>query len=143
MPQNGKEGADVSMAFSHPVEVRFRDLDALGHVNHATIVTYLEVARTAWWRQRLEGRSFREEGFLIARVEMDYRKPILLGDDIAVALRVAQVGSTSFALVYQVLRRPEGMVLAEGQSVQVMMDFQRDRPTPLSADLQAWLRRFQ
>lgn len=133
----------MSMAFSHPVEVRFRDLDALGHVNHATIVTYLEVARTAWWRQRLEGRSFREEGFLIARVEMDYRKPILLGDDIAVALRVAQVGSTSFALVYQVLRRPEGMVLAEGQSVQVMMDFQRDRPTPLSADLQAWLRRFQ
>lgn len=133
----------MSMAFSHPVEVRFRDLDALGHVNHATIVTYLEVARTAWWRQRLEGRSFREEGFLIARVEMDYRKPILLGDDIAVALRVAQVGSTSFALAYQVLRRPEGMVLAEGQSVQVMMDFQRDRPTPLSADLQAWLRRFQ
>lgn len=131
------------MAFSHPVEVRFRDLDALGHVNHATIATYLEVARTAWWRKRLEGRSFREEGFLIARLELDYRKPIFLGDDISVALRVAQIGSTSFVLGYRVLRRPEGAVVAEGQTVQVLMDFARDRPAPIPPDLQAWLRLFQ
>ncbi len=131
------------MAFSHPVEVRFRDLDALGHVNHATIVTYLEVARTVWWRERLAGRPFHEEGFLIARVEMDYRKPILLGDDVHVQMRVVQVGTTSFSLGYRVVRMPGDMVLAEGQSVQVLMDFKHQRPSPIRPELDAWLRRFQ
>ncbi len=131
------------MAFSHPLEVRFRDLDALGHVNHATVVTYLEVARTAWWLQRLAGRPFEAEGFLLARVEVDYRKPIHLGDEVQVRLRVLQVGATSFVLGYQVLREGGAQVLAEAQTVQVLYDFKRERPAPLSEELRGWLRRFQ
>ncbi|MBK6404207.1 MAG: thioesterase family protein [Holophagales bacterium] len=32
------------------VEVRFRDLDAMGHVNNAVYLTYFEQARLAFWR---------------------------------------------------------------------------------------------
>lgn len=128
------------MAFSHPIEVRFRDLDALGHVNNAVLVTYLEIARTAWWRQHLAGRPFQEDGYLVARVEMDYRKPVKLEDPVVVEVRVPQVGASSFSLDYKIRRATDGVVLAEGQTVQVFMDFRSDRPRPAKPETVAWLR---
>ncbi|HLO69130.1 MAG TPA: thioesterase family protein [Holophaga sp.] len=128
------------MPFSQPIDVRFSDLDALGHVNHAVFVTYLEHARTKWWGAYLAGRPFAEEGFFIARVEMDYRKPILLGDEVRVEIRCAHVGTTSFTLAYRVLRGGDEVVLAEGQTVQVMVDLATGRPRPIGARAQAWLR---
>ena len=130
------------MAFSQPIDVRFSDLDALGHVNHAMFVTYLEHARTRWWGGFLAGRPFSEEGFLIARVELDYRKPIVLGDEVRVELRCAHVGHTSFSLAYKVVRGRDDVVLAEGQTVQVMLDFATQRPKPVSRQAQAWLKEF-
>lgn len=126
------------MPFSHPIEVRFRDVDALGHVNHAVVVSYLEAARYAWWRAYLKGREFREEGFLIARVEVDYRQPILLGEGVRVELRCQQVGRTSFDLAYRVLRK-DGLLLAEARTVQVMLDFASGRPQPVGDATRAWL----
>lgn len=128
------------MAFSLPLDVRFKDIDALGHVNHAVFVTYLEHARTRWWAAYLDGRPFTEEGFLIARVEIDYRKPIVLQDQVRVDVRCTHVGHTSFSLGYRVVRIPDDVVLAEGQTVQVMMDFATQRPRPIRAQTQAWLR---
>ncbi|MBP1625748.1 MAG: thioesterase superfamily protein [Holophagaceae bacterium] len=128
------------MPFSYPMEVRFRDLDALGHVNNAVMLTYLEQARIRWWEGFLRGRSFQECGFLIARIEVDYRKPILLQDAIRVELRCPQVGTSSFTLGFKVLREKDGVVMAEGQTVQVMMDFEHQRPQAIPADAVAWLK---
>jgi len=127
------------MPFSHPIELRFRDLDPLGHVNHAVFVTYLEIARTAWWRGFLGGRPFVEEGFLIARVEVDYRQPVLFGEGIEVEVVCSEVGNRSFTLDYRVVGK-DGLVRAEARTVQVMFDFQAQRPRPLGPALAAWLR---
>lgn len=128
------------MPFIHRLDVRFRDLDALGHVNHAVFVTYLEVARTAWWRAFLAGRPFEEEGFLIAHVTLDYRAPVSLEDRVEVQLRVVRVGRTSFTLGYHLHREADGVLLAEGETVQVMLDFATGRPRPISGQTTAWLR---
>ena len=129
------------MAFSLPIDVRFSDLDALGHVNHAVFISYLEHARTQWWLQVLGERRFQEEGFLIARVEVDYRKPVgLLDGGVRVEVRCVQVGTTSFTLAYRVVRQPDAVVLAEAQTVQVMLDFESGRPRALRPQTQAWLK---
>ena len=128
------------MAFSKAIDVRFSDLDAMGHVNHAVFVSYLEHARYKWWEEMLAGRKFLEEGFLIARVEMDYRKPIQLGDHVQVELRVTQIGTSSFSIAYKVVRKTDHVVLAEAQTVQVMMDFQTQRPRAMRPQILAWLK---
>lgn len=125
------------MAFTQPIDVRFSDLDALEHVNHAVHLSYLEHARTRWWRSLLGDRPFRDEGFLVARVEIDYRLPILLGDQVRVELRCVEVGRTSFTLAYQVVGGVG--ILAEARSVQVMLDFSSMRPRELSPETRAWL----
>jgi len=128
------------MAFSQAIDVRFSDLDAMGHVNNAVFISYLEHARFRWWAGMLDGRDFMEDGFLIARVEMDYRKPILLTDEVQVELRVSQIGNSSFALAYKVIRCADKVVLAEAQTVQVTMDFATQRPRPIRPQTLAWLK---
>ena len=63
---------EVNDHFEHELEVRFRDCDALGHVNNAVYLTYLEQARFAHW-QRLTGVTGIPRSFILARVECDYR----------------------------------------------------------------------
>ena len=126
------------MAFSHPIEVRFSDLDVMGHVNNAVVVSYLEQGRFQGWRSFLGGRKFQEEGFLMARVEVDYRQPILLGDDVRVELHCTRVGNTSFELSYRVTKGLGGDLFAEAKTVQVMLDFATHRPKPLAASSREW-----
>ena len=127
------------MTFIHELHPRFRDLDALGHVNNAVMVTFLEQARFHWWRGYLGGRPFESEGFLIARVEADYKLPILLEDLVRIEMHCTKIGNSSFELAYRVLRGADGAVFAEGKTVQVMLDFKTNRPTPLTDAARAWL----
>ena len=127
------------MPFSHPLEVRFSDLDVMGHVNNAVVVSYMEQARFQWWRTFLGGRKFQEEGFLIARAEVDYRIPILLGDDVRVELHCSRVGNSSFELSYRITKGLGGDLLVEGKTVQVMLDFATNRPRPLVPSTREWL----
>lgn len=129
------------MSFRCPIEVRFSDLDALGHVNHATLISLVEHARTKWWKGFLGASPFQDEGFLVARLEVDYRKPVALEDPLEVELRCTQIGTTSFTLAFRVYRMPGNTVMAEGQTVQVMLDFRTQRPRPLRPELLAWLQR--
>ncbi len=130
---------DETVPFTHPIEVRFRDLDALGHVNNAVLVTFLEHARWQWWHAYLGERPFADEGFLIARIEVDYRRPILIEDHPLVEIRVGRLGNTSFDLAYRVLSRKDGALLAEAKTVQVMMDPGFQRPVPIRAETRAWM----
>ncbi|HJW73399.1 MAG TPA: thioesterase family protein [Geothrix sp.] len=127
------------MSFTHPIEVRFRDLDAMGHVNNAVVVSFMEQARVYWWHLFLGNRPFKEDGFLIARVEVDYRMPILLTDKVCVELTCTKVGNTSFDLAYRLTKGPGGNVFAEGKTIQVMLDFATHRPKPLSPAIRAWI----
>lgn len=127
------------MSFTHPIEVRFSDLDTLNHVNNAVLVSYIEQARWKWWHRYLGTRPFEEEGFLIARVEVDYREPIFMGDEVHVELWCPRVGRTSFDLGYRVTRGPGGALLAEARTVQVMLDFKTQRPTPVRDEARAWM----
>jgi acyl-CoA thioester hydrolase len=112
-----------------PIEVRFRDLDALGHVNNAVFLTYLEVARLAF----VQALGLLEDAgrvpILVARAEIDYRRPVHLGDDLEVEVRVHAVGRKSFTLAYEV--NVGGAVHASALSVQVWMDVARGVSVPI------------
>jgi acyl-CoA thioester hydrolase len=127
------------MAYVHSIEVRFRDLDALGHVNNAVLVTLIEQARFYWWQGWLGDKPFESEGFLIARIEVDYRRPIRLIDEVRVELRCTRIGTTSFDLVYRVFRAQDQALLAEAKTVQVMLDFTTNRSTPILEATRNWL----
>jgi acyl-CoA thioester hydrolase len=109
-----------------PIEVRFRDCDAMGHVNNAVYLTYLEIARFAYWKAADIGRLEGDISYIIARVEIDFRASAETGDVIDVALAVRAIGRRSFTMEYEI-RDQTGRLLVTARSVQVAYDYAAKR----------------
>ena len=111
--------------FVHRETVRFRDLDSLGHVNNAVFLTYLEEARIAY----LVPLGAEASDMILARVEIDFRAPLRMGDDLEIGVRPARIGTKSFDLEYEV---HSGVTLAaEAKTVLVSYDYATRRPVEL------------
>ena len=106
------------------VNVRFRDLDAMGHVNYATYLTYLEEAANYMWGKVLSGigRDIApcNLGYVIARAEIDYRQPALLGQTLKVSVWVTALGANSFNAAYKIEDVDSGDLIAEAITIQVI-----------------------
>ena len=102
--------------------VRFRDCDAMGHVNNAVYSTYLEQARI--------GILGDLEPFILARVEIDFRAELRAGEDLEVRSRCARVGTKSFELEHQVWAGDR--LVADAKSVLVGYDYQAGASVPLT-----------
>jgi len=111
--------------FVHRETVRFRDVDALGHVNNAVFLTYLEEARIAF----LVPLGAEVSNMILARVEIDFRAPLRMGDEIEIGVRPANVGTKSFELEYEV--RSGDAVAAEAKTVLVSFDYESGRSIEL------------
>jgi acyl-CoA thioester hydrolase len=94
--------------------VRFRDCDAMGHVNNAVYSTYLEQARI--------GILGDLEPFILARVEIDFRAELRAGEDVEVHSRCSKIGNKSFELEHEI--RTGERVVADAKSVLVGYDYE-------------------
>jgi acyl-CoA thioester hydrolase len=115
------------VSFVHSERVRFRDLDALGHVNNAIFATYLEQARIEFLRRF----GATQQDMILARLEIDFRAPVGFGEDVEIEVRPTGVGRKSFGLDYTM--RVDERVVAEAKSVLVAYDYQREESVELPA----------
>src|SRR5205807_7630913 len=129
----------TAFAFHHRVEVRFRDCDPMGHVNHAVYFSYLEQCRFAFWRHVTGRDAGPGAGIILARAECDYRAPAFFGEALDVRINVAEVGRSSFALVYEILNATTGQKLADARTVLVAYDYAAAESRPLTSDMRARL----
>ena len=99
--------------FTHIQTLRFSDTDAMGHVNNARFLSYLEDARVALFRDLAGGvDGLLERGVILARVEIDYRRPVELDPHpIECDVWVSRIGTASFDMGYRLRQR--GAVSAE------------------------------
>ena len=114
------------------IEIRWRDVDAYGHVNNAVYLNYLEEARDAWVQSVLGPVSGTTWDFVLARVEIDFRAE-LTQDDRAVIVRCSldRIGRSSIWTREEV-RKEDGSVSAEARSVVVARDPETGRSRPLT-----------
>jgi acyl-CoA thioester hydrolase len=117
--------------------VRWRDLDAFGHVNNATFASYLEIARTEVWTTLFGGREALGIPFFVRRLEIDYRRPIPLDAEVRVWLRVGEIRGASF--VFEYLVEMGGQVAAEATTLLACVDNRTGRPERLDPDVRATL----
>ena len=125
----------------HTSAVRFADTDAMGHVNNAVYLTYVESARVAWWRavtgepiQREPGRA---EGLILAEASLAFRSPVFHGEVVTVETRATGIGRTSVAMEHRLSAASDGpsRLVATCRSTIVRYDYVSERPTPLSREL--------
>lgn len=106
-------------SYSFEIDVRYRDLDPVGHVNNAVYATYLEHTRTNYYADVL-GLATEELSFVLAHVEIDYESPVTAEDDVEVWVRVTRVGKKSMTTEFII--EASGETAATAESVQVVID---------------------
>ena len=115
-------------SFTTNVDVRFRDIDAMGHVNNAVYATYMEEARTAYFDAVLDA-SLAAVDSVLANLRLDFRRPVELDDELTVAVRVPELGRSSIPMEYEI--RADGEVAAVGEAVQVAIDPETGSSRPI------------
>ena len=122
------------LPFVTPIQVRWRDIDAKNHVNNATIVTYLETARTELWRKRFGGGI--DIPFVVARVEVDFRRQLTIDDEVVIGLWIEDFKGASYTFVYRV--EANGEHAADARTVMAHVG-PSGRPTRIDPEMRARL----
>jgi len=120
------------------VEVRFRDIDAFGHVNNAVTSTYVEQARVRYLHDVLAVDPVGLMPLILATITVDYVSPILFRDSVEIGSRVDWIGASSIAMSHG-LWADDGRELARASSVLVTYDYDQARPMPVPNDWRAAL----
>lgn len=119
----------MSKKFTFTLPIRFKDLDAMGHVNNATILTYFEEGRKEFFVHALQSTSPKDFPFILAEVTCRYIRPIELIDRIVREnIWISKIGTKSFSFAYEIFRDNDpGWVFSTGESVQVYYDYDNGR----------------
>ena len=122
------------------VQPRFRDTDAMGHVNNAVYITYFEVVRAEYWLRLTGLREYQRVPFILAHVTADFRSAALIGEKLEVGMRISRLGTKSFDAEYRIETAGGRRPIAEGRSVMVMYDYDKDESFAIPEDLKGKVR---
>ena len=115
------------------VEVRFRDIDAFGHVNNSAFVTYIEQARVRFLIDVLDVDVIQSLPIILAALHVDFRAPILFGQEIEIGTRVDWIGNSSFSVSHEMTAKADGSanLVAQASTVLVAYDYGAENPIPV------------
>src|SRR5213593_4100180 len=105
--------------FTTDIQMRFRDIDGMGHVNNAVYLSYTELARTQFYMEHARKKTLEDIDFILAHVDIDFESQAVWGDEIHV--------------------KRSGRVLARAKSVQVSYDYERRKPKPIPPEFRKLL----
>ncbi|HEY0294238.1 MAG TPA: tol-pal system-associated acyl-CoA thioesterase [Bordetella sp.] len=134
-----------SKEFVFGIRVYYEDTDAGGVVFYANYLKFFERARTEWLRtlgfhqSDMAGRLQRM--FVVAGLDMDYRKPARLDDLLTIRSRVTRLGRASIHFAQRAER--QGELIASGNIQICCVDTANLRPAELPADVRASLQPIQ
>ncbi|MEF8841229.1 MAG: thioesterase family protein [Haloarculaceae archaeon] len=114
------------------VDVRFRDLDPMEHVNNAIYATYLEQAR-ARFSEDVLGVPLADLDTVLAQVEISFERPIEGVGTVTVELEVDDLGRSSIPVDYELFSGGERVATA--RTVQVYFDRETGESNPIPEDL--------
>ena len=116
---------------SIPMEIRFADMDSLGHVNNAAYLTYMEQARLLYirdvgvWDVHPGGL-----GLILVKATVEFKLPLVMSDEIRVYTRTIRLGTKSFDTEHIILRG-DGQIAAFGFITIVVYDYDASASAPI------------
>lgn len=135
--------------FKHkvPIQLRFKDIDKMGHVNNANYLTFIELARVKYFEDVVgtDKKWSQQVGIILARIEIDYKAPVFLHDTVYVYTRCSRIGNKSLTLDWVVVREKESQeeVVAQGIAVLVCYDYTEEKTVPIPEEQRKAIERYE
>ncbi len=126
-------------AFTLAIQATLRDTDALGHVNNAVYVNWLEEVRTSYVITRRGLKTMAEVDFILASITIHFRSPVYMLETIDMRCWPVRIGRTSWELAYEGRAREGGRLVVEGVSTQVQYDYTARAKAPIPETWRALL----
>ena len=131
-----------SFPYRVTIEVPFRDLDAMGHVNNAVYFSYMETARIKFLVDLLAVTSLHDLPVIMAEATCTFKAPAFFGEQLTVGVGLSRFGSKSFDMTYRI-DAGDGRLIALGKTVQVMYDYAAARTIVVPEAFKAKVLAFQ
>ncbi len=137
-----EEPRRVDFRFVHPVEVRFRDLDPMGHAHHSLPLVYWEEARARYWKEVAGRETVDAIDYVMGELTVRYHRRIPFPGTLEVGVRTTRLGGSSFEMEYGVWDG-DGRLVSSGRSTQVAYDYAGSRSRRLDAETRARIEAFE
>jgi acyl-CoA thioester hydrolase len=122
--------------FKIQINVRFRDIDGMGHVNNAVYFTYFEEGRKAFFQSISTDSDHSVFPFILAQIACDFLSPVKLDNRLSLEIWVKEIGKKSFGLGYSLMDSTDASIIyAKGESVQVCFDYGENKSIAVPDDL--------
>jgi acyl-CoA thioester hydrolase len=122
------------------LQLRFSDIDSMGHVNNAVYLNYFETARMHFFAALLGMEwDWMKNGIILLRNEVDYLKPLLLREQAEAYIGVVHIGQKSFSLNYSI--RVNDVEYCKGVSVLVAYDYHAQQSSEIHPQMRAQLQK--
>jgi len=116
------------------IEIRWGDMDAMGHVNNTVYFRYMEQARIGWFESLLpRGDAWSAIGIVIVNASCNFKKPINYPGSVEVKVFAGAPGGSSVPTYYELLI--EGQLYADGAATVVFVDAQKQKPLRIPQSL--------
>ena len=123
------------MSGGHAVQMRWRDLDGLGHVNHTVVLTYLEEGRDAF----LAACGIRRDEYVVGRCAVEFKGEIDPAfETVTVQCAVRDLGNKSVTTSERIVDR-SGEAIVEAEFGLVLWDPDRRMSRPITEEERASL----
>lgn len=133
--------------YEFQLEVAFRDIDAMGHVNNAVFFAYLETIRIKYLGEIMENAGLLDFELLdlpliLVEATCTYKSPALLGERLTIGAGISRFGTKSFDMLY-VVEGEDGRLVARGKTIQVMYDYMMRNAFPIPDEIKNYVRNYQ
>lgn len=112
--------SDKMAKFSVDIQKRYGDLDALGHVNNAVYLTYCELGRLEFFKKYFNVSG--DYDFVVANVNIDFKKSIHFNDEIYVTTGIKKIGKTSCVTTHEIRGKENNELFSNADIVLVWVD---------------------
>lgn len=137
---------DTTFNHSTPIQLRFVDMDAFGHINNANYLTYLEEARIKYLDDIIHwDYGWSKNAIIMARTEIDFKMPALYKDIVKIYTRCTKLGTKSFTLEYKMIKIENGeeIILAMALTVVVMYNYEIKSSVNVPEEWKEAIRKFE
>ncbi len=123
--------------FTHQLEPRFAETDALGHISNTIFPIWFEDARTPIFKIFNPEMNVRQWTLILARQEIDHTAQTFIGKSVTIETGLGHIGNSSFEIIQ--IAKQEGETIAKGKAILVHFDYDKQKASPIPADIKEQL----
>jgi acyl-CoA thioester hydrolase len=125
---------DFSFFHSTPVQIRFNDVDVMGHVNNSVYQHLFDYARLQYFEEVFGYRmDWRQDTLVLVRIEIDFISPVMMYDGVWILSKVFHLGNKSLSMEQRLIGEKRDDIRCKSKSVLSAFNTQKGTSTPLLA----------